>query len=735
VNVTHDLQIENGPSPEEALVVAEGRCIVALVRERLSELINGPHTLCPPCRSTLRDLRDIHTRLVEGQGEPEGLDHLAAMCTDFQPRCNCELSRRAVDFVLSGLRTFRPEYEMHAVNKNCPERECLKLLPAPCHLACPAGIDIPSYLALLAHGRYEEALEVIRQDNPFAWVCGLICPHPCEKACVRAHLDEPINIRYLKAFVAEWTTRHKAYPTPAPAPSKGRKVAVIGSGPAGLAAAHYLALDGYAVTIFEALPVAGGLLAVGIPEYRLPREIVQKEIDAILSMGVEVRTSVRVGSDVTLDQLRKEGYEAFFFGIGAHRGYQLKIEGEDHFPQVYDAISFLKQVSLGNREKPAEKVVVVGGGNSAMDAARTCIRLGCKEVHVAYRRSCEQMPANPREVEEAAEEGVQFHFLAVAIAVRGENGRVTHMECLKAELGKPDASGRRRPIPVEGSNFLIETGAIIAAIGQQPDFDAFSGKVPVEVTPRNLILTRPFTTQTSEKDIFAGGDAVTGPATVVEAIAAGKQAAMDIDRYLSRSSEPALPFRVHKRRKVPFAAVDAAEKISSRRVPMDLLEVEERKTNFDLVEVGYSEELAQKEARRCLRCDVCIRCGACERVCRDGMKVEALKFSPISTTERILTDYAHAKEACIACGACAIACPTGAIDFIETPEKREVRLCGTLLNQLELTKCHACGEPFVPPRYLEYVTQRSDGVMGKRVLRRLCPKCARASRAAQFVRP
>jgi putative selenate reductase YgfK subunit len=722
-------------SPETGLVVGEGQCVVALVRDKIAALAEDARSVCPACRAALHRILDVYALIVDGHGGPDTLNHLAARCREFDPQCGCVASRQAVNLVLSSLDTFRPEYEMHTVNKNCPARVCLRLLPAPCHLACPAGIDIPSYLALLAHGRFEEALEVIRMDNPFAWVCGLICPHPCEKACVRAHLDEPINIRYLKAFVAEWTTRNSSYPQPVPAPPNGHKVAVVGSGPAGLAAAHYLALDGYAVTIFESLPVAGGLMMVGIPEYRLPRDIVQREIDSIRSMGVEIRTGIRVGRDVTLDDLRSQGFHAFFLGIGAHQGYKLKIEGEDHFAQVHDAITFLREVNLGNRTKPAGKVVVVGGGNSAMDAARTCIRLGCEEVHVAYRRAREQMPADPQEVEEAMEEGVQFHFLAVPIGVRGENGRVTHLECLQAELGKPDAGGRRRPIPVEGTNFHIEAGAVIAAIGQQPDLDDFSGKIPVRVTPRNLILTEPFSTRTSVEDIFAGGDVVTGPATVVEAIAAGKQAAMDIARYLSKATGPSLPFRVHKRRKVDFLAVPAAEKISSHRVPVPLMEVEARKKSFEPVELGYSEALARAEARRCLRCDVCIRCGACEKVCRDEMKVEALRFSPISSTERILTDYEWTGKTCIACGACAIACPTGAIDFIENPERREVRLCGTVLNRLELPKCQSCGGPFVPPRYLDYVTQRSDAVMQKRVLRRLCPKCAREKRAMQFVRP
>lgn len=601
-------------------------------------------------------------------------------------------------------------------------------------MACPAGIDIPSYLGLTAQGRYEEALEVIREDNPFAWVCGLICPHPCEKACVRANLDQAVNIRYLKAFVARWATEHAGYPAPVLPPPDGPRVAVVGSGPAGLSAAHYLALKRYRVTLFESLPVAGGLLMTGIPEYRLPRHIVRQEIQAIENLGVEIRTGVTVGKDVSFEELRTRGYKAFFLGIGAHQGYRLEIAGEDDFPQVYDAISFLRAVNLGNRERPAENVVVIGGGNSAMDAARTCIRLGCKNVHIAYRRAREQMPASPHEVEEAMEEGVQFHFLVMPVQIGGENGQLSYLECLRTELGKPDASGRRRPVPVADSNFRIEAGAVIAAIGQQPDFRAFSYKIPFEITPRNNIVTEPFNTRTTVEDIFAGGDAVTGPATVVEAIAAGKQAALDIHHYLSGAEGPAPIFRSMRRRKVPFTPIPASEKISQKRIPVPLQDAEERRHNFDIVETGYDEENAQREALRCLRCDMCIRCGACERVCRDGMQIHALDFKQISATERILNDYARPSAKCITCGACAIECPTGAIEYIEAADHRELRMCGTVLNRLEAPKCQKCGEPFVPAAYLQYVTSRSDAVTGKRVLRRLCPKCARTRRAENFAK-
>ncbi|MBC7358534.1 MAG: FAD-dependent oxidoreductase [Desulfacinum sp.] len=707
-------------------------CVVAQVTESFRRLMAARMGRCAVFDVEAPEILKILEAVTEGRATSDSLPELERRCTRVREEASGALLRNSVNPILTSLQFFHEEYRMHTENRHCPARVCARLIPAPCQMACPTSIDIPSYLAHVAHGEPAKALEVIRHDNPFPWVCGLICPHPCERACVRGHLDQPINIRYLKAYAAQWAEERNLYDVVPPAEKKPQKVAVVGSGPAGLAAAHYLASMGYPVTIFEANPIPGGLLVTGIPEYRLPRSVVRKEIQLLERLGVEIRTGVTVGEDVTLDELRDQGYKAFFLGIGAHQSYQLKIEGEAEYPQVMCVIRFLREVNLGQRTKPADKVVVVGGGNAAMDAARTCIRLGCKEVHVAYRRTLEQMPAHSEEVRQAMEEGVQFHFLAVPVKVVGENGRVTHLECLQARLGKPDASGRRRPIPVAGSNFRIEAGAVIRAIGQQPKLSSFGEDLPFQVTPRNLIVTEPYSTRTSVEDIFAGGDAVTGPATVVEAIAAGKQAALDIDHYLQGRQGPAPVFRAHRRDQVPFVAQSAKEKRDARRVPLHLVDPEVRKHTFDPVELGYSDEEARAEARRCLRCDVCIRCGTCERVCRDDMQVHALGFSQISTTERVLTDYERPSEKCITCGACALACPTGAIQFEERDGRRRVSLCGTELNALDVPACKACGKSFVPKRYLDYVQERADAATGKRVFRNLCPECARRVRAERF---
>jgi NADH-quinone oxidoreductase subunit F len=605
--------------------------------------------------------------------------------------------------------------------------------PAPCQRACPVFIDIPSYLALLAQGRYQAAWEVIRQDNPFPWVCGLICQHPCEQACVRGHLDEPVNIRYLKAFVAEWVSKHGSLQAPPVPPGNGHKVAIIGSGPAGLSCAYYLALQGYTITVFESLPQPGGLMVSGISPFRLPREIVRHEIEMILSMGVEIRTGLAVGRDITLDELRAGGYEAFFLGIGAHLGYKLNIEGENDFPQVYDTITFLRGVFLGKQLKPADRVVIIGGGNSAMDAARTCIRLGCQEVHVAYRRTRAEMPVRHEEVDQALEEGVQIHFLAIPLKIGGAQGKVAYLECLRAQLGSSDSSGRRRAVPIPGSNFKIAVGAVITAIGQQPDF-CFFPQPPVATSRWCTVVIQGDSCRSSMPDIFSGGDAVTGPATVVQAIAAGKQAAAEIHHLLSGGSGPPPKIQPVKRHLEPFQVIPAAAKIASQRHPVPLVDPARRCQTFGPVELPFSLDAARAEAARCLRCDVCTRCGACAVVCSETMQIGALEFKDIGGHESILGDYHRVTQKCIACGACVSVCPTSGLEYIEGPDFREIRLCGSVLNRLETSHCQQCGQSFAPARYLDYVTQHSDQPMAKAVRRQLCPACARQFRAKQFVK-
>ena len=477
---------------------------------------------------------------------------------------------------------------------------------APCKAACPAGIHVQGYVALIAQGKFAEALDLIREAIPFPGVCGRVCHHPCEAACRRGEYDEPIAIQYLKRFVSDSVPR-QASNVKHQASSVKNKVAVVGSGPAGLTAAYFLAREGYPVTVFEALPVAGGMMAVGIPAYRLPRDVLESEIKAIESLGVEIRTNTPIGpnGDLSLEDLSRD-YDAVFVAVGAHGSRRLNIEGED-LAGVLHGVDFLREVNLGQEVTVGERVVVVGGGNVAIDSAMVARRLGGQQVTILYRRSREEMPAHPWEIEEAEEEGIAFQFLATPIKVLGESGQVVGLECLRMELGEPDESGRRRPIPIPGSEFTVEADTVIVAIGQT--LEAGSWKLGTG----NWIAVDPLTLATDVPGVFAGGDAVTGPATVIEAIAAGKRAAESIVRYLRGEDLAAgrtlWPPDISE---VEYYTPPVVEPQARARMPR--LSVDERADSAE-INLGFSEEEAVAEAKRCLSCGVCSECLECVKVC------------------------------------------------------------------------------------------------------------------------
>jgi len=406
-----------------------------------------------------------------------------------------------------------------------------------CQESCPVHIDIRKYIGLIADGRYLDALAVVREKNPLPAICGRVCNHPCESACNRGRQDEPVAIDALKRFVADYELALKKQgkipkPVAPPVNKKLGKVAVVGSGPAGLTVAHDLALSGIQSTIFEEAPVPGGMLWLAIPEYRLPRDIIQTEVDYICDLGVELKLSTPITTDFTIDDLLSDGYKAVFLGVGAHQGLKLGVPGEDDYEGFLDCIVFLRRVNLGDQTKPGRKVIVIGGGNSAIDAARTALRLGSEEVHIVYRRTVKEMPANPWEIEEAEKEGVKISYLAAPVEILGENGKVVGIKCTRMKLGKLDASGRRRPLPIEGSEFEIEADVIVPSISQQPNLSFLHEGHGLSINRWNSFDINSRTMQTNRPEIFAGGDAVTGPATVIEAIAAGHQAATSIEKFL-----------------------------------------------------------------------------------------------------------------------------------------------------------------------------------------------------------
>ncbi|MGQ9508143.1 MAG: FAD-dependent oxidoreductase [Thermodesulfobacteriota bacterium] len=397
----------------------------------------------------------------------------------------------------------------------------------PCQKACPIHQDTRGYVSLIAKRKFREALELIREVNPLPAVCGYICHHPCEEACLREGVDWPVSIRLLKRFVAEYH-RERGNPKK-PIRERQKRVLIVGSGPAGLSCANDLRLLGYKVTLYEALPVLGGMLAVGIPEFRLPREVIKMEIDGIKALGVEMETlhPFRLDEEGRLPE--RFDFDAIFLSIGAHRSLRLGIPGES-LKGVYPGVEFLREMNLGSKVKVGRKVAVIGGGNVAIDVARSVLRLGIKEVDLYYRRSKEEMPAIPEEVEEALQEGIKLHLLTNPVKILGKGGKVVGVECIKMRLGEYDESGRRKPIPIQGSNFTVEADTIIAAIGQRVDLRSFKG---LEKNPNGTVRVNPSTGETNLKGIFAGGDMVSGPSWAIEAIASGKRAAKAIAEFLS----------------------------------------------------------------------------------------------------------------------------------------------------------------------------------------------------------
>ncbi len=484
---------------------------------------------------------------------------------------------------------------------------------SPCKAACPAHISVQGYVALIAQGKYREALALIKRDNPFPVVCGRVCNHPCESACRRAQVDDPVAIMHLKRFVADLDLKAETRYIPEVKEKKQQKVAIVGAGPAGLSAAYYLAVEGYQVTVFEALPVPGGMLAVGIPDYRLPKELLAAEIEVIKALGVEIRCNTRVGKDITLARLKKD-YDALFIGIGAHVGNRLGIEGEE-LEGVVQGIDYLRRVNLGERVSLGRRVAVIGGGNVAMDAVRTALRTGSDEAFILYRRTREEMPAAVEEIEEALAEGIKMEFLAAPVRILGENGRVTAIECVRMELGPADESGRRRPVPIAGSEFTIEVDAVVAAIGQKSDLSVLAKLKKLTLENNKTVAVDRLTFATSVPGVFAGGDLVSGPATVIEAVSAGKEAALSITRYLEGED-----LRAGRRENWEDNIAEPSPERVARtpkegRIPMPELDPAVRTRNFDEVMLGYSEEQARKEAEKCLSCGICSECYQCVEAC------------------------------------------------------------------------------------------------------------------------
>lgn len=564
-------------------------------------------------------------------------------------------------------------------------------LVIPCRQACPANTDIPNYIERIFNGQCKEAYLVNKKHNLFPAILGRVCTHPCETVCRRGLIDEPVAICALKRAAADGTDI--ADLDIKPATPTGKSVAVIGAGPVGLTVAYDLAIKGHEVEVFEASPVVGGMMYLGIPSYRLPREKLEQEVEVIRKAGVKINLDTPIGHEISFQKLR-ESFDAIFIAVGAHKGLKLNISGEDEYDGFIDAIDFLRDVNLGQKIKPGNRVVVIGGGNTAIDAARTLVRLpsdgaplseevdihaadsarsalrlGTKEVIILYRRSREEMPAVSWEIDDAEREGVSIHYLTAPIGVKGMGRKIRGIECIRMKLGKPDSSGRKSVTAVPGSEFTIKCDVVISAISQKPDLSFIPPDIGLKINRWGMIEAENSTRKTNVDGIFAAGDVVTGPRTVIEGVAAAHKTALAIDRFLTkepRSFGAATSGRVSK--VVDCNLYDPEYARRSRQI-MPSLKVENRKGEFAEVEQGYHSEQIKAEASRCLGCfdnihvdaNRCILCGGCADVCPESC-IEMVSAEMVAGDEQNDSTYLVLNEdRCIRCGSCVRRCPTSAI--------------------------------------------------------------------------
>ncbi|HEY3316158.1 MAG TPA: FAD-dependent oxidoreductase, partial [Bacillota bacterium] len=590
-------------------------CSMCLLGPKMTDCLNHPNIVL----HTLAEVTGLSGEPGRFQAEVRSLPRyvdLAACtgCSDCEAACPVELS----DAFNQGLSKRKAIYRLFP--QSSPNKYAIdKRGRSPCRMACPSGINTQGFISLIARGKYREAWELIRQEMPFPIICGTACHHPCEGVCQRGEVDDPIAISRLKRFVGDHVLGHltEFYPEGVPVPPRlhPEQVAVVGSGPAGLAAAYHLRRRGYGVTIFEALGVAGGMMRVGIPEYRLPKRLVEAEIDQILKTGIELRTGVAIGRDLDVDDLFAQGFGAVLLAVGAHAPQKIGVYGED-LGGVFHGVTFLRQVNLGQRVAIGARVVVIGGGNTAIDAARTAVRLGAEEVTVAYRRSEAEMTALSEEVEEAREEGVRFEFLTSPIRIIGSaEERVEGIECLRNALGETGTDGRRRPVPIPRSEFIIPAESVIIAVSQAPDH-TFLHDTTLETTRGGTIIADQLTLATKLPGVFAAGDAVSGPATLVEAAAAGKEAAESIHRYLQGQDLRAWRTRRPRPEDARRLEISVLGTQRQKREALPRLGAAERRRSFAEVVGGYTAERASAEAQRCLACGGCSECRQCEAVCK-----------------------------------------------------------------------------------------------------------------------
>ncbi|NLO47883.1 MAG: FAD-dependent oxidoreductase [Clostridiales bacterium] len=579
------------------IAMNEDTCMVDTARYFMDFIQDESCGKCVACRIGTKRMLEILERICEGKGKEGDIELLEELGATIQETAMCGLGQTAPNPVLSAINNFRNEFEEHIKYKYCRAGVCSALFISPCENTCPAGINVPGYTALVAEGRFIDAYNLIRQENPFPAVCGRVCTRPCESKCRRGSIDEPVAICDIKRFVADYAHKHETeYTHDVVFPKNGKSIAIIGAGAAGLTCGYYLARIGYDVDVYESENVAGGVLAFGIPEYRLPMNVLQHEIELIVKEGVTIHLNTTVGKDISFDEIKKYA-DAVFVTTGTQLPQRVNIEGED-LNGVIHGLNFLKMINLGKNINIGEKVVVIGGGNTAIDSARTALRLGAKKVTILYRRTQSMMPAYESEVLESVEEGIEIIELTQPVRfTAGKNGRVNGVECMRMKLGEFDSDGRRKSVPVGGSNFNIEADTVIPAVSQYADLP-FIPAENIGLTPWGTFTVDDDSMMTTMDGVFAGGDVVRGPDTVIRAISDGKKAAMAIDKYLGGRGV------LNKGPEIKINPVyDDDEVVELGRYPLDMLELSKRKESFDEVVLGYHKLTAMAEAMRCLHCE------------------------------------------------------------------------------------------------------------------------------------
>ncbi len=589
------------------IVMDDSTCMVDVARYYMNFLKDESCGKCFSCRKGTQRMYEILDDVSKGMATLEDLDLLEELALAVKDATMCGLGQTASNPVMSTLKYFRNEYERHVVDKKCDALVCKELTGAPCQATCPLGTEAWRYVAHVRKGEIEEAYRAIREPNPFPSVCARVCNHPCEARCRAGDNDgEPIAIRALKRYVTDQVDPTTYEPTRFESNKEMPRVAVVGAGPSGLTAAHRLSLNGYKVTVFESEKEPGGMLTAAIPAYRLPREVLSKEIDSLIDDNVTLKCNTALGRDFTFDSLFDDGFKAVYLALGAHKSRKLGLEDED-VKGVYPAIEFLKAFNLHGDKMARGRVGVVGGGNSALDAARVALRQeGVESVTILYRRTRQEMPAFAEEIEAALEEGIKIETRVTPVRILSDNGDIKGIECVTNELGDMDSSGRRRPVPIDGSERTITLDTLLVAISESPDVDCLpsAGKREIKMINGDRVQVDDKTLCTSLPGVFAGGDVTTGPSTVVEAIAAGKKAATMIGRYLENEdlkqpAQPELP-KIYVEPDAPDE--DGEAEIS--RAAQPTIALKQRKSGFAEVELSLTKEDAVREAGRCLRCDL-----------------------------------------------------------------------------------------------------------------------------------